>query len=196
MPKKKSVKLAVQNFATNLNEITQFLKTVSIGQDAEHISWLHNYAVIRIYKEFESMILSALVGAINNDSTILTERTGIKFPKHLTDEVCEYLIVGTGYFDFKGRDGLLKTLKCYISEDHYLYKAIKEPAHRDALNQLSALRNFAAHESKLSKKAALLATKSSRMSSSGAWLKNESRLDLLIRSLHNLALDLKLKAPY
>jgi hypothetical protein len=98
----------------------------------------------------------------------LSNQIGISFPKHLTDDVCEFLITGNGYFDFKGRDGLIKTLKQFVSEDHYLLVAVKKTAYRDALNRLSTLRNFAAHESAPSKKAALTALGCKNLSSSGA----------------------------
>ena len=64
-----------------------FLTKVSGGQTDEHISWLYSYAIIRLYREFESLVLDALVGAINNDTTTVSTTTGVKFPKHLSTEV-------------------------------------------------------------------------------------------------------------
>jgi hypothetical protein len=89
-----------------------------------------------------------LIGAINNNTVTLATKTGFGFPKHLTDEVCEFLIVGNGYFEFKGRSGLISKLKEYVPDDHYLVKIAKKPKYKDTLDQLYSLRNFAAHESK------------------------------------------------
>jgi cupin superfamily acireductone dioxygenase involved in methionine salvage len=114
--RKKSIKLATTDFNAEVDKIINFLNTVSTGQSDEHISWLHNYSIIRLYKEFEGLMLDALVAAVNNDTSTLEATTDVKFPKHLTDEVCEFLITGTGYFDFKGRPGLIKTLKSFIPE--------------------------------------------------------------------------------
>jgi len=160
------------------------------------VSWLHNYAVIRLYREFEGLMLSTLIGAINNDTATLQETTGIEFPKHLTDEICEFLITGTGYFDFKGRSGLIKTIKSFVPEAHYLLTAVKKPAYRPALDQLSALRNFAAHESYPSKRAALEAIEGERIASSGAWLKRQGRFATLVASLKALATEIENAAPY
>lgn len=33
-------------------------------------------------------------GVINDDTTTISEVSGVDFPKHLTDEVCEYLVLG------------------------------------------------------------------------------------------------------
>ena len=36
-------------------------------------------------------------------------------------------MTGRGYFDFKGRDGLIKTLKQYLPDDHYLVEVVSKP---------------------------------------------------------------------
>ena len=61
-----------------------------------------------------------LKGAINNDTSTLSQTVNIEFPKSLSDAVCEFIVTGGGYFDFKGRDGLIKTLKDYVPSNHYI----------------------------------------------------------------------------
>lgn len=196
MPRKKSVKHSAQDFRTAADDITTFLTSASNGQTVEHVSWLHNYAIIRLYREFESLVLDALVGAINNDTATVSTTTGVEFPTHLSAEVCEFLITGTGYFDFKGRDGLIKTLKGFVPEAHYLVTTIKKAVYKDALEQLSALRNFAAHESDQSRRSALKAINGKRIASSGAWLKRENRFQSISNRLKALATELENAAPY
>jgi len=196
MPRKKSVKGSAQDFIASADEVTAFLAAVCPGQTDQRVSWLHNYAIIRLYKQFESLMLDALVGAINNDTAIITSTTGVKFPKHLTDEICEFLIVGTGYFDFKGRDGLIKTLKQFVPDAHYLVAAVKRAPYREALERVSALRNFAAHESDQSKRAALKTIGGQRLESSGSWLKRGNRFQGIVDRLKALAAEIENAAPY
>ncbi|MCD6327983.1 hypothetical protein J7M28_10590 [bacterium] len=196
MPKKKSVKKAAGSFLEALDDISKFLDSVSSGQSKEHISWLYNYAIIRLYREFERLMLHAIVGAINNDTQTLSKKTGIRFPKHLTDEVCEYLIIGTGYFDFKGRDGLIKTLKRFLPDNYPLLTTIKKNKYSDSLERLSSLRNFAAHESSTSKKVALNAVDQERIASSGSWLKRQNRFEQLSQMMRKLAEEIEQLAPY
>jgi hypothetical protein len=193
MPRKKSVKLSAQHFKDEVGHICTFVVDASANQTDEHITWIHNYAIIRLYTEFESLMLDALVGAVNNDTSTLEATTSVAFPKHLTDEVCEFLITGTGYFDFKGRDGLIKTLKSFVPETHYLLVAVRRPIYKQALERLSTLRNFAAHESTSAKRAALTATGGS---SSGAWLKRQNRFNSIADHLKALAEELRTSAPY
>jgi len=200
MPRKKSIKKSAKDFLEKADDIEYFLKKVAQNQSEEHINWLYNYAIIRLYREFEAMILACLVGAINNDTSILFPTTGIEFPKHMTDEVCEYLVTGGNYFDFKGRGGLIKILKNFLGQDHFLIRIIKNDAYKDALDKLSALRNFAAHESHVSKQAALKAINRKRISSSGAWLKIEklkqTRFTQIVDKLKKLASEIEEDAPY
>lgn len=196
MPRKKSVKLSANDFISEVDKILAFLATVSNGQTDEHVTWLHNYGIIRLYKEFEGLMLDALVGAVNNDTSTLAATIDVGFPKHLTDEVCEFLITGTGYFDFRGRSGLIKTLKSFVPEAHYLVSAVKKPSHKNALEQLTSLRNFAAHESTPSKRAALEAIGAERLASSGAWLKKQGRFNTLATQLKALAQEIHNNAPY
>jgi hypothetical protein len=196
MPRKKSVKLSATNFRNQVDSIVQFLAIVSAGQSDEHVSWLHNYAIIKLYKEFEGLMLDALVGAVNNDTTTISATTDVQFPKHLTDEVCEFLITGTGYFDFKGRSGLIKTIKSFVPETHYLVTVVKKPAYKAPLEQLTALRNFAAHESSSSKRAALEKIGGQKIASSGSWLKRQGRFGSIASKLKALATDIDKAAPY
>lgn len=196
MPRKKSVKKAASEFIGHVKELEEFVQTSISGLSDKHQTWCHDYAIIRLYREFEQMMLSAIVAAINNDTTTISESTRIRFPKHLNDEVCEYLVLGGGYFDFKGRDGLIKTMRKFIPETHYLVEIVKKSEYKDALEQLTTLRNFAAHESTVSKQGALKATNQSKIGSAGSWLKTQGRYYNICHKLKKLGEDIKSKAPY
>ncbi len=195
MPRKKSVRGAAQRFEEEIARVREFVEASSFSSSPETFqSWAHDFALIRLYRSFQNLMLEALVGAINNDTTTLTVRLGVKFPKHLTDEVCGYLITSGGYFDFKGYSGLVQTIKDFVPANHYLLNII--PRYKDSIERLSALRNFAAHGSWQAKKAALAATTLERMSDLGSWLKRQNRLGALLTTLERLAGDIRQAAPY
>lgn len=196
MPRKKSVKSAARIFKERATALDEFYDAVlSSSLTDQQITWAVEAALIKLSAHFEHLVLHALVGAINNDTSLLTATTGVVFPRHLTDDVCEFLIVGRGYFDFKGRDGLIKTLKDYLPGRHYLVVAIAKTVYKQQLEQLFALRNFAAHESTKSKKAARNAV-NTNMSAAGAWLKRQGRLKSITRTLVRLADEIEAGAPY
>lgn len=126
----------------------------------------------------------------NGSSTV-----GVQFPKHLATPVCEFLITGGGYFDFKGRSGLIKTLKNNIPAGHYLVTVISDATYTNALERLSALRNFAAHESEQSRSIALKAIGASNLASSGSWLRVNNRFGKISNDLTALAKAVEAAAP-
>ena len=195
--RKKSAKKVAIDFVSKAEEIEKFIDPSNLTNLSEkHITWAHEYAIIRLYREFERMILHSLIAAINNNSSYLSQKTGVSFPLHLKDEVCEYIIVGNKYFDFKGRDGLINKLKKFIPDNHDLVSIIKKRKYKKYLEHLSALRNFAAHDSKPSKKTALKVVDQQRMGSSGAWLKTNKRYNNISARLKDLAREIENWAPY
>jgi hypothetical protein len=196
MPRKKSVKKSATKFKARAEEIAVFVTDAKHKLTAQQVSWAYEYAILRLYREFEALMLDALVGAINNDTATIAKSTGITFPKHLTDEVCEYLIIGKGYFDFKGRDGLIQTLKEYVPPDHYLVTVVKNDKYKESLERLSALRNLAAHNSAAAKTRAKKAVQQMRMPDAGSWLKKQGRLQAIIDRLKELADEINGNAPY
>jgi len=196
MARKKSIKLAAQQFEKFCNELSEYILEAEKHLGKKHISWSYEYGIIRLYSEFENLVLECLIGAVNNDTAILSQTTGYLFPLHLTDEVCRYLVVGNNYFDFKGRDGLIKTLKMYLPENHYLVIITKKTDYKDTLEKLSALRNFAAHGSDVAKRVARKAINQKNLNSSGSWLKRQNRFKQIIDKLKDLASEIKSQAPY
>lgn len=195
--RKKSGKKASEAFKERVQKIEQFFDRENLSSFSDaHVTWAHDYAIIRLYREFEEMIFNCLVAAINSDTQQLSQTTGIDFPRHLTDEVCAFIIVGGGYFDFQGRDGLIKTLRNYLPADHYLVEIVKKADYKETLDKLSALRNFATHNSKQSKKRALVAIGGQRLASSGSWLKKQNRFGGILGSLRTLADEVHEQAPY
>ena len=195
--RKKSIHLAARTFRTRVDEIIAFTArcTGSTRLTDQDQSWCYDLAIIRLYREFEDLMLSCLVALINNDTTTFSQHKKRKFPKHMNVEVCEYLICGDGYFDFAGRDGLIKIIKKIVPAAHWLPTIVGDAAYSNALKNLSALRNFAAHDSSVSKKRALEAIGQERMSSSGAWLKKQNRFRGICQSLKAMALQIETAAP-
>ena len=196
MPKKKSVQLCTRHFREETKGLLEFCREAEKELSDAHTSLAYDTAIIKLYAAFEQMMIDALTGAINNDTAILSETTNVDFPKHLTDEVCEYIITGGRYFDFRGRDGLIREIKRYVPENHYLVETVKNGAYQDSIDQLCALRNYAAHDSSTSKQAALKAIDQQRIGSAGSWLKVQNRFSKIANSLSKLSEIIEKRAPY
>ena len=181
----------MEEFKQNAGSLLRFCNEAEKALSAAHVSRAYDGAVIRLYADFERMILGALTGAINNDTSQLSATTSIQFPKHLNDAVCQYIIVGNGYFNFRGRDGLIREIKKYVPQSHYLVQAVKDVRYKTSIDQLCALRNYAAHGSMASKQIALRSVGQTRMGSAGSWLKRQDRFEQLVIRLWELSEDIE-----
>lgn len=191
--RKKNIPRVIERFERELQDIDSFLaSTTSLSK--QHRSWAYEHGVIRLYRSFETMMLETLVAVMNKDMKTVSERLGVRLPKHLTDEACQYLVTGGGYFDFRGREGLLKKLQQFLPKSHSLVKTIKKHEYKTALERLVTLRNFAAHGSAQSKKAAKDSTGQTKIGSAGAWLKRQKRFGLIEETLRKLAKDIRTTA--
>src|SRR5437773_446293 len=98
MARRKSIKKVAQDFQTDADTVAAFVTSCVNSLTPKHITWAYEYAIIRLYRDFEDLMLNALKGAINNDTSTISQTTDIQFPQSLSDAVCEYLIVGNRYF--------------------------------------------------------------------------------------------------
>ena len=91
---------------------------------------------------------------------------------------------------------MIKVLKKYVPDDHYLLSIIRKAEYKSALEKLSSLRNFAAHDSIQSKNLALNVIKQKRIGTAGSWLKVQGRYSEISSSLKALGLEIANTAPY
>ncbi|MFG3132869.1 hypothetical protein ACGFZU_34875 [Streptomyces tendae] len=215
MGRKKSGKYAATKFKGTTKRIRDYLAEIDqSGLTEQAVTWGYEAALMKTSVAFEALMLECLIVALNNDSQPFTEHTSIAFPKHMTEKVCEYLVTGGGYFDFKGRGGLLGDVKRVTGGDgHYLYDAVKNKAYLHALQLLLALRNYAAHESPQSKEKVRQAIVAFRLglpgtpdrhqlngakapAAAGAWLKRQGRFTEILDTLDALADEIHQGAPY
>jgi hypothetical protein len=196
VPNKKSGELAARQFQARATALEKHCDDVLASNLSDQdMTWAVEGALIKLAASFDRLMFDALVAAINNNTQHLSAITGTDFPKHLTDEVCEYIVTGGKYFDYRGRSGLIQTLKQFLPATHYLVSDVKKDKYRASIDRLIALRNFAAHESPQSKKAAKDAI-ATNIRSSGAWLKRQDRFRKLSTDLRNLAKEIENDAPF
>ncbi|KAA0916248.1 hypothetical protein FLO80_09005 [Aquicoccus porphyridii] len=194
----KSVRLAANRFSENTGNLLQFVSRLESARSTTDtdVTWAYEYGIIRLYRDFEDLMLNCLIATLNTNPVAFSEHKGIGFPRKMNVEVCEYLISGEGYFDFRGRSGLIREVRKYVPEGHWLLETVKENRYHQSLDRLSALRNFAAHDSPASKRAALKAVGLAKMSSAGSWLKRQNRFVHIVDRLQELAEALHNAAPH
>jgi len=193
--RKASGKVAARKCRDELSEIETYLADVqgsSLSKQSR--SRCYDLAALKLCVALERMVVEGLIVAINNDRKALKARTGIEFP-HLNRAASEYLIMGDGYFNFNGtKDGMMRAVRHYLDRSHWLVKALST-SDAKTLARLFSLRNWAAHESAASGRAARAAI-GMNAGSAGSWLKSGTRMQVLIDHVRKIANNVEAAAPY
>ena len=82
MPKKKSVQRCAQEFRRDATELLGFCESGELALSTAHVSLIYDGAVIKLYAAFERMMIGALIGAINNDTSQLSATTSVRFASY------------------------------------------------------------------------------------------------------------------
>lgn len=218
MGRKKSGKYAADQFKGTTASLRAYVQEIGkAALSAQTTDRAYDAALVKTAVAFEKLMLESLIVAVNNDTAPFSQSAGIRFPKHMTQGHCEYLITAGGYFDYQGRNGLLKDVQRFTGgKGHWLYDAVKADKYFHHLELLIALRNFAAHESPQAKKKMKRAIFCQRHrvkspeansqleaqfvnayapASAGAWAKKQNRFTWLLDGLDSLATDIYQGAP-
>lgn len=198
--KKKSPETSLARYREAVEEIRGFIANVTAqnisGDGAAH--W-YDHAVISAYREFEKFILDISIARINRDPKAFYSAIGVEFGQHIGADQCAFLLVGDGYFDFKGHSGLVDVLSKAAGKPSPMVDAAKVPESRKAFEILTGLRNFVAHGSDQSVDKALAAMRNweparKNLGRAGVWLRTvvggQTRFERLLNQIDTLCASL------
>jgi len=180
-------------FTGDLDRISGYIDRCNAVFKEEDLYLTYSYenAILMVYKSFEIFIERLLISCLNHDHSCFEEKYGIALGKHINDDVCEFLITKGGFFDFRGYSGLIKTLGDILGNNHRLIALFKGNDHKIYIEQLCAIRNYAAHNSKQSKQSAKKAFELLSISSAGSCLKQQGRFLTILTKLKELSDEVK-----
>lgn len=203
--KKKLPAVALADYRSEVDSVRTFLtETASGGHSSATVTRCYDHAALSVYRAFEQFVLEVCIARINRNPTAFYDAVGVDFGRHLTAAQCEFLLVGDRYFDFRGHSGLVEVVKKASGPGSppnapgtgsAMVDAVKAAAHRRAFEILAALRNYVAHESSQSWKAALKAMQEwepnrKNLGKAGSWLKatvnGQTRLERLLAETDTL----------
>jgi hypothetical protein len=196
MANKTSIKAVVRNFNSNLDTVLQFVQQFRGDGKGASVIYIYDYAIIKIYKDFEELILNTIIGLINNDASYITAKKGLTTTKSLTKRDAEQLFIGNNYFSFKGRNGLLKQIKNFFPNTHWFVNLLSDAKYEKTFDLIIPLRNFAAHSSKIAKRNAIKAVGMQQLAYSGSWLKVGNRFQHIVDDLKDIALKIDAQAKF
>jgi hypothetical protein len=191
--KKKSPATSLAEYRGGIAKVRAFVTEAHAkGVNSAAIARCYDHAVLIAYRTFEAFVLDICIARINVDPSAFYDTVGVNFGVHITANQCAFLLVGDGYFDFRGHGGLVDVVRKVSGAESAMVAATKVAANRVAFEILAGLRNYVAHQSRQSHRAALPAMKKweparSNLGFAGVWLRTgpggQTRLERLLIAL-------------
>ena len=191
-----SIKTVAKKFSSQLDTISDFVQEHRGTGNGVFVFYIYDYAIIKIFKDFEELLLDTIVGLINQEAPYTASATGHKGTKSLKKRDAENLFIGNKYFSFKGQNGLLKQIKTFFPANHWFINILSDIKYNQTFDILIPLRNFAAHSSKIAKKNAVKAVGLQQLGYSGKWLKVDNRFGNIVNDLKDIATRINTQAKF
>lgn len=102
--------------------------------------------LLRLCAHWERFVDEHLVDCVNVDHSKLTDFLGVKIPRHPSRNVCQAVLYGGGYRDFKGFGDLKGFSKKVLPDPSNPFLAVTQ-AHADKIDEVLTIRNYLAHYS-------------------------------------------------
>lgn len=108
--------------------------------------------VIRLCALWEAFVEGEMIDCLNIDSSRCREELKLRLPNHLSRDLCEAILIGHGYLDFRSVSDIKGFAKRVLPEDVNPFKLIK-PAAGKRIDELYIMRNYLSHYSSKSRRA-------------------------------------------
>ena len=104
--------------------------------------------VIRLCAIWEAFIEGEMIDCLNIDCcSKYREELQLEIPEHPNKDLCEAILVGPGYLDFKSVDDIKTFAKKALPDDVNPFKKVRANPTAKRINELYVMRNYLSHYS-------------------------------------------------
>lgn len=132
-------------------QIIKYLITICEPLSDPEKSEVYESFVLKICATWETFVEDLLALCLSMDTSQYAEYIGTKCPKRPSKELCETLISGYGYFDFKNVDGLKRISKNILVMTYDPFSKIPREESKK-IDRFFLIRNYVAHRSRVAKR--------------------------------------------
>jgi len=153
--RKGSVQLTFERFDYwLLRYITLINKVIAakrvIGSPVDKKELLEAF-VLKIVASWEVFVDDLMVDCLNRDSSQYAEYMQLRLAKHLPRPVCEAMLSGLGYTNFRSVSDIKKVARNVLTAANNPFKAIPAPD-TDMIDEFTKMRNYLAHYSTVARR--------------------------------------------
>lgn len=152
-----SIKAVANRFLGECDSLSDYLRHQNSHCSGKFLSYAYDFAIIKLFKDFEELLLGTVTGVINNEAPYIQDGHGGFRKKSIVKAQAETIFLGGRYFSFKGTGGLLHDIRTTVPLNHRLVTILSDTSYNHTFSVLIPLRNFAAHSSKNAKIRAIAA---------------------------------------
>jgi hypothetical protein len=108
--------------------------------------------VIRLCAIWEVFVGDEMIACLNIDSSKCKEELQLRLPKHLSKDLCEAILVGHGYMDFKSVGDIKSFARKVLPDDVNPFNFIRTNPTAKRIDELYIMRNYLSHYSSKSRR--------------------------------------------
>ncbi len=139
---------AVARYAAFMEKAINAQRVISTAQEKRDLA---ESVLLRLCAHWERFVDEHLVDCVNCDSAKLSDFFGVTIPAHPKKGLCQALLFGDGYRDFRDFGALIGFTKKVLDEDSNPFLAISS-THRKRIDEVYRLRNYLSHYSARAKR--------------------------------------------
>jgi hypothetical protein len=147
--RKGSIELTLDSYLWELNTFIDILNKVIDSNSVfskDEKSELFEAFVLKACAAWEEMVENLFVDCLNRDSKQYSDYMELSLPKHMSHNQSRAMIVGIGYFDFKGVNDIKSKAKHILVDEFNPFKNIPTGVGKK-IDEFYKFRNFIAHRS-------------------------------------------------
>jgi hypothetical protein len=111
--------------------------------------WIFELLAVNLVTAWSDFVEDIVYALVNRNSSVLAATLDLDLPRHLTLPTCEAVFTTNGHFDIRDFGDLVGKAKRFIGPKHPFGSV--SPADRKLINELTVLRNYVVHRSRVSR---------------------------------------------
>ncbi len=134
---------AIARYRTFMDKITNAQRVISTAQEKRDIA---ESVMLRLCAHWEYFVDEHLVDCVNCDHSLLADFVGTSIPSNPSKSLCQALIFGDGYRDFRSFGDLKGFTKRILPDSSNPFLEIKR-SHAEKIDEIYKIRNYLSHYS-------------------------------------------------
>ena len=143
---------SVKRYKTFMDKIINAQRVISTAQEKRDLA---ESVILRLCANWEYFVDEHLIDCVNCDHSLLSDFFGVAIPKHPSKDLCQALLFGDTFRDFRSYGDLKGFTKKILPEGSNLFLSIKG-SRTKKIDEVYKIRNYLSHYSSKARRSLFL----------------------------------------